>query len=265
MKISNATIDIAPRGSAALVDLAVLFYRRHFALLLSLTAIFGFPAVILAMSIHHLSGSVWLSLCTLLLLLPLLSGAIVLAASRIVFGDTLTVVEVLGVYRPLWARYLGRKLLENLVSLLLSPLLIGYVMHLGYAYTAPVGLLEQLRGRELRVRRRGLHRRSGASALGFDLMSMLVVLLLGIGAISLVELTLGSIFTVWQETGIRSVDVFDDPIRFGMWMAVCVMAYPIYVLGWFFRYLDARIRAEGWDLELDFRRAAERLSEGENG
>ncbi|MBN2525746.1 MAG: hypothetical protein JXR76_05070 [Deltaproteobacteria bacterium] len=263
MKISDASIDIRPRSSSEITDLAVLFYRKHFPLLFSLTAIYGFPAVILAMSVHYFVRSGWVTLGTLALLLPLLSGAVVLAASRIVFGSVLTVRDVLRLYRPVWARYFGRRFVENIVSLALTPVILGYVMHLNFSFTGPVGLLEQLRGKELRIRRKGLLRRGGGNALVFDFISVMLVALFTVGAISLVELMLGSVFTVWQETGIRTEDAMDDPFRFGIWMAVGVMAYPIYVLGWFFRYLDARIRAEGWDLELDFRRAATRLSKGD--
>ena len=264
MRISDATIDIRPRSAFELVDLAVLFYRRHFPLLFALTAIYGFPVVVVAVSVHHLSGSVWAAVFTLLMLLSLLSGAVVLSASRIVFGSVLKIRDVLRIYRPLWGRYFFRKLAENVIALVLSPAIVGYALHLGFSYTAPVGLLEQLRGRDLRTRRKGLLRRGGGSALVFDFVAILVLSLFAVGGISLLELMLGTVFTAWQETGIRTMDVFEDSIRLGIWMAAAVAVYPIYVLGWFFRYLDARIRAEGWDLELDFRRAAERLSEGES-
>lgn len=263
MKIADATIEIRPRASSELVDLAVLFYRTHFLLLFSLSGIFGFPAVVLSMSVHHLTQSAWAALFLLLMLLSLLSGAVVLTAGRIVFGSRLTVRDALTLYRPVWGKYFGRKLWENLLCLLFVPLILGYAWHLSFAYTAPIGVLEQLRGKDLRIRRKGLLRRGGGNSFLFDMLLAAVVAAFAAGGICLIELMVGTIFTVWQETGLRTTDVFDDPVRLGVWMVTVVSVYPIYCLGWFFRYLDARIRAEGWDLELDFRRAAERLKNGE--
>ncbi|MBN2343105.1 MAG: hypothetical protein JXX29_08115 [Deltaproteobacteria bacterium] len=262
MKIADATIEIRPRSASELVDTAVLFYRTHFPLLFSQTAVFGFPAVVVAMSIHYLTHSAFFAIAVLMVLLSLLTGAVVASAGRIVFGSRLTLRESLGVYRSVWGRYFGRKLWENIVCLLFLPVVIGYAWHLAFSYTAPVGILEQLRGRDLRIRRKGLLRRGGGNSFVFDFQLILVVTAFAAGAICLLELTLGNVFTLWQDTGLRSEEVLDDPMRLGIWMAAVVVVCPIYSLGWFFRYLDARIRAEGWDLELDFRRAAQRLEEG---
>jgi hypothetical protein len=41
--------------------------------------------------------------------------------------------------------------------------------------------------------------------------------------------------------------------------ATAWLVYPLARLAWFFCYLDARIRKEGWDVELAFRIEAGRL------
>jgi hypothetical protein len=38
------------------------------------------------------------------------------------------------------------------------------------------------------------------------------------------------------------------------------LVYPLARLAWFFCYLDARIRREGWDVEIAFRVEARRIA-----
>ena len=63
---------------------------------------------------------------------------------------------------------------------------------------------------------------------------------------------------------LASDDIFNlltyDPTVIGLIALTCWLVYPIARLAWFFCYLDARVRAEGWDVEIAFRLEAKRLS-----
>lgn len=51
-----------------------------------------------------------------------------------------------------------------------------------------------------------------------------------------------------------------DPKVVTVLMGVLWLVYPLARMAWFFCYLDQRIRNECWDVELDFRRDARRLT-----
>jgi hypothetical protein len=53
--------------------------------------------------------------------------------------------------------------------------------------------------------------------------------------------------------------MFFDPLVVSALSATAWLVYPLARLAWFFCYLDARIRKEGWDVELAFRIEAGRL------
>ncbi len=50
-----------------------------------------------------------------------------------------------------------------------------------------------------------------------------------------------------------------DPLAITMLSATVWLVYPLARLAWFFCYIDARIRKEGWDVELEFRVESHRL------
>ncbi len=53
--------------------------------------------------------------------------------------------------------------------------------------------------------------------------------------------------------------LFYDPLVVATLCGTLWLVYPIARLAWFFCYLDARIRKEGWDVELAFRIEGRRL------
>lgn len=265
MKVSQATIEIRPRTGAEIIDLGVLFYRRYFGLFSGLSILLGGPMAVIAFGVHHLSGLWWLALALYLPLLALPAGAIVLAASRIVFGTSMTIGSTLQLYRAMWPSFFFRRFFQNLLSVLLLPILVGYIMRLSALFQPPSVLLERLSGRELNVRVRGLGRRGGGNLFAFDCLLILTMAAFCAGIVVVLEIMLGDVFTVFGESGLRSAEVLDDPVRFAVWMVVGLVVFPVYALGWFFRYLDARIRGEGWDLELGFRNAAVRLDPNREG
>jgi len=259
MKIASATIEIRPRTITEMVDLATLFYRTHLRVIAGLLAVLGVPIVLLAAGLHWLTGQAWLAILLFWLMLPLPAGAVVLAASRIVFGTHLTVRRALKLYGPLWAGLFFRKLGQNLLTLLLMPVVAGFALRLRWAFTEMIVLLERLSGRPLALRRVGLNRRGGASSFGMDLVTGMICATLVLGMAIVLELICSDFLSLWPGSGLFSLDVFDDPVRLGLWLLAALVVSPIAHLSWFFFYINARIRGEGWDLELGLKAAAARL------
>lgn len=260
MKVENATIEIRPRGVTELADLAFLFYRARLPVMSGLLAILGVPLIGVAMGIHYLTGQAWLAVLFFWLTLHLPTGAVVLAASRYVFGTPLSLWDGLGIYRPLWAGLFFRVLGQKIVMLLLSPIVVGYVLKLKWVFTPMVVLLERLSGKSLSIRRKGLYRRGGASGFGLDILLKVLGAFLVCGIVLVLELFFTEVLTLFDGEGLFSWSVADDPVRLGIWMLCVLMVSPLSSLSWFFLYLNARIRGEGWDLELGLRSAAARVT-----
>ena len=51
-----------------------------------------------------------------------------------------------------------------------------------------------------------------------------------------------------------------DPLLVVALASTWWLVYPLARLAWFFCYLDARIRKEGWDVEIAFRVEARRIA-----
>jgi hypothetical protein len=123
-----------------------------------------------------------------------------------------------------------------------------------------VSLLEGLRGRDLRERRRVLHGGDGTGA-WLTLVCVHLEMILGLGAV----LTL---FFLVPE-GLPRIDLEDALLAPGSWaywtscllslLAMSIMA-PFYLAGGFALYLTRRTQLEAWDLELVFRRARTQAS-----
>jgi len=179
-----------------------------------------------------------------------------------VFGESVSARDVLHLFGAKWRAFVARRLWQIALATATGPLVLGYLLHLSWAFQPMIVLLEQLKGRELRLRGQSLARRGGGNPFGFDVLLLCVTAAMACGIFSLVELMAADVFFVF-ESGPGTGEMWNDPVRVGLAFAIVLLVSPVYRLGWFFRYLDARIRAEGWDLELAFRAAAQRQETGD--
>jgi Zn-dependent protease with chaperone function len=141
-----------------------------------------------------------------------------------------------------------------------------------YGFLSEVTLLEQLKG--LRVGRRveEILRNHFIEACGryatiahFAMaLSVMLFLLLDLGSQFLFGFPIFVGKLSWAfafEDGANLL--MYDPLLVATLSATWWIVYPIARLSWFFCYLDARIRKEGWDLEIAFRVEARRLPQME--
>jgi hypothetical protein len=263
MLVDDATIEIRTRRTTEIVDLAFVFYRTHLRVLGGVTLALGVPLVAAAAALHSATGRWWAAALFFWLTLPLPSGAVTLAASRIVFGTRLTVGRALALYGPLWAGLFFRRLLQQILTLLLLPFVVGYTLRLKWGFTPMIVLLERLSGRALATRRVGLRRRGGSSGFGLEIALAIFLIAALLGLAITFELVAVDFLSILPDGALFTTRVLDEPLRFALWLLAALVASPLGTLSWFFLYLNARIRGEGWDIELGLKGIAARLAAGD--
>lgn len=258
MKLENAAIAIRPRSLFDIIDLAIRFYRDHLGALAGCAVIFSIPAFVGGFGVFWLTRSAMWGALVMFALMPLASHAVLLVASRLVFGETIGLRQSLHLYRPLWLGMFARRLAQRALWLPLLPLLVGEAVRLGYAFDPMIILLERLTGFPGGLRRKAMNRASGFRAGPFDVAVVAVALVLVIALAFAVDLVGSDIVDIWETGGMFS-DVSLSGVKVAFWQCLVIVVSPVVDLAWFFFYLDVRIRIEGWDLELGFKALAKRL------
>jgi len=272
MNLEGVSLAIEPRSVGASIDLATLFYRTHTWKFLGLSLVFGGPATLLGYWLTSAGGMGWFWTGLIFFFAsPFLGATVVAGAGHRVFGDPFTVARALQVT----ARHAG----SLLYLLLLSRLVIGMLavfcwglpllpLAARYGFLSEVVLLEQLRGRRVNRRIGELMRHTFWEAMGRCMAIFFFALAIFLSVFTLVDIGSGFFFGFPILLGkLSSHFFFDDlvglafldPLVVATASGTAWLAYPLARLAWFFCYLDARIRKEGWDVELAFRVEAERL------
>jgi hypothetical protein len=257
MRLDRAVIDIRPRRIFEILDLALRFYRIHVVELLKTAVMFSLPAFASGLVLYHLSGAFLLGLLGLWLVLPLSSHAVLLAASRLVFGAEVSLASTASLYRPYWLGLFFRRLFQRLHWVPLLPLVAGAIIRLSFVFSPMIVLLERLVGLPGALRRKSLGRDGGARAFGFDLAVIFVTLTIALALSFAVDLVASDIVDIWEFGGMFE-DISSSSTKVALWFGILVIVSPFVDLAWFFFYLDTRIRKEGWDLELGFKAMAKR-------
>lgn len=263
MLVDDATFEIRTRRTTEVVDLAFVFYRTHLRVIGGVTLALGVPLIAAGAALHWATGWWWAAALFFWLTLPLPGGAVTLAASRIVFGTRLTVRRALALYGPLWAGLFFRRLGQSILTLALLPIVVGYSLRLRWGFTPMIVLLERLSGRALATRRAGLRRRGGTSGFGMEIALAIFMIAALLGVAITFELVVVDFFAILPDGALFAAEVFDEPLRLALWLLAALVISPLATLSWFFLYLNARIRGEGWDIELGLKGIAARLTAGD--
>ena len=271
MRLEDATLALEPRSVGAAIDLALLFYRRHAAKLLALSVIFGGPPVALA-GFRATRGDGWLWAALLFFFgSAFLGAAVVAGAGHHVFGEEFTLRNTL--------RQLRRNFLALLLWIPLGRIVLGVlsIMCWGllwvpvgarYGFLSEVLVLEQLRGVRIGKRLEEILKSTHVEACGRYLAIATFALL--VSTVLFLFLDLGSqalfgvpILLAKVSWAVAYEDVMNllsyDPLLVVALASTWWLVYPLARLAWFFCYLDARIRREGWDVEIAFRVEARRI------
>ncbi|RLJ16820.1 hypothetical protein DJ031_15210 [bacterium endosymbiont of Escarpia laminata] len=244
MDLSRITINLRPRTPWEGADLGFALARSEFLRLWLLWLASALPfylvvALLLASEPMLIALLAWW-------FKPLYEPPLLFWLSRRVFGERLGFSEM----RQHWWRIVRPQLFANLTWRRFST---------ARSFNMPVALLEGLKGSERRTRitvlGRGQHVTGWLTFFGINFeilleLSFLVLLLLLIPT-ELNWLQMNSL--IMSESG---VEVWLQHI--GNLLAMSLIA-PFYVAGGFGIYLTRRSDLEGWDIELGFKRLAERV------
>lgn len=268
MNLANVTIPIEPRTVGGCLDLAVQFCRVHFGQVMALLLIVAAPALvltwILADQTQH--GLFW-GFIIYFFAAPIAGGLIVAGAGHRVFGETFTVRRALDNFRPhalaLSTSLIGSRIFTALASL---GLVTAWLVAVRGGFLPEIYLLERLRGRRRRQRVEELTRSTQTSPVMRFVAIQAFTLGLFLSFFTLIDLAFNYLIGVpiWTGHGYGAWAMIErlwyDPRVVTVMLGVVWMVYPLGRMAWFFCYLDQRIRNECWDVELDFRRDARRLT-----
>ena len=251
MQINRIAIEVRPRNSWEAMDLGMRMalswwkpvYGAWLAAYLPVIAVITFICAQLNQPIVALVLVWWLK--------PLLERIPLFVLSRAVFGETPRIVDALRAIpsllriAPLWRLLLTRFSLSRSCCL-------------------PVIMLEGLPRKERRARFRVLLKGMANSAVWLTIVCLHLEVIVALGVSGLMDLFVPR--TMDTQLDITELFAVGLPDWY-LWMlyGVTVFSYlvigPLYVASGFSLYLNRRTLLEGWDIELGFRRIAERLSQ----
>ena len=250
MRLEQISVALRPRSAWEAMDLGTALVRRHAGAIWRPWFLLSLPLLLATNVLAWGLDRIWLAPLLMWWLKPLFDRIPLYVLSRAVFG------EAPGTRQTLTARELW-----TLRSLL--PWLSLRRLHPARALLLPVDLLEGLRGARRSARCAVLQRAISAQAFGLSLACLSFEFVVLVSA-----WTLALLFVPVEFLGPAAQQVWrtfmDDPpmwahllVNLGLWLATSLIE-PFYVGAGFALYLNRRTQLEAWDVELGFRRLAER-------
>lgn len=250
MRLTEVQLVIRPRSAYEAIDLGVLLARRHARLLMSSWALLTVPIFILLSLIFWNHPAI--AMLVFWWLKPLYERLPLAILSRALFAEHITLRQAL----RSWPALARPQLLASLTWRRFSPT---------RSFTLPVQQLELLQGPARTQRLIDLHQQGNRAASWLTLLGMHIELALYLGLISLIYLMIPQQLSL--DIDWLKIISPEDQVLIGLahlsnllYALVLVFWEPIYVACGFTLYLNRRTVLEAWDIELDFRRLAERLA-----
>lgn len=250
MRLEDLTITLRPRQPWEAVDLGCTLVRRDYGRILLLWLItvlplwVGLAALLWEYPLWY-AGLVWW-------LKPLYDRLPLYHLSRAAFGARPTLQESLRAWPGLWSRFLFSALILRRLSFIRS-------------FALPVWMLEGQRGSAVRKRVTALATDGGSSGATLTWVFVKLELAVATGILFLVSTLSPTAELPDFEKLFMNPESFMSSSQARLWglnliyLLAMTMMEPFYVGGGFGLYLNSRIKIEGWDIELTFRRLATRL------
>jgi hypothetical protein len=252
MRLEHLSVVLRPRTSWEAMDLGLALVRAHAAAIWKPWLAMTVPAFVVVNAIAWVTGPVWLAAVAMWWLKPLFDRVPLYVLSRAVFGVVPGAVQTLR-SPQVWAQ---GQLVAWLTWRRLDP---------GRALKLPVDLLEGPRGRVRGERIRVLQQAVLSPAWALAVVGLHLELALFLALAALGSLLWAPTASMLPDTLREVADVFfaaPPPwaqvcVNAAVWAAISVFE-PFYVGAGFGLYLSRRTQLEAWDVELAFRRLAER-------
>ncbi len=247
MQLDNITIAVRPRSNGEAMDLGLRLVQTHSRALYGPWLMILLPLFIV-LNIF-LSEHLWVAVAIVWWLKPLYDRILLYVLSRALFGQTPTVRETINNLRGI----LSNGLIAQLTYLRLSP---------RRSFLLPVWQLEDLRGAARRERVRVLTGSASAQAVWLTIVCVHIETSITLGLYGLIYMFLP------QDTEISALAPFfsDAPpywievVSNCLYLLAIAIVEPFYVAAGFMLYIQRRTQLEAWDIEIRFRRLAQRLS-----
>jgi hypothetical protein len=246
IRLENLQIIARPRQHWQALDLGVLIARRWYGLLLASWLSLAAPLFVVLWVL--IPDRPILAIFIVWWFKPIYERIPLLILSTAIFGATPTLKEAL----RNWRAAIGPGIGHALTYRRLSP---------ARSFEAPVWVLEGLSGPARQKRFAILQARAGSGAMWLTVLGVHVEAFLVLGLITGVYLFIPSSVEIdwWALLVSGSQGEQDWLVNLLYFMAMAAVA-PVYVGAGFALYLNRRIELEAWDIELGFRRLAQRAS-----
>ena len=247
MQLDDMTIQVRPRSHREAMDLGLRLVQSYWRAIYRPLLLVVLPIFVIINLL--LSEHMWLAGLIIWWLKPLYDRIVLFVLSHAVFGQTPDSRETLR-HLP---RLLKTGLFINLTLFRFAP---------GRSFTLPVWQLEGLRGKARRERLRILQARASGHAYWLIFMCINIEMILLFSLYGLIYMFLP------QDSGFEVLAPFfsDTPPYWAelasnaLYLLAVLIVEPFYVAAGFMLYLNRRTELEAWDVELGFRRMAERLT-----
>ena len=249
MQIEHIAMAVRPRNPWEAMDLGFRMVRVWWKPVYGAWLAAYLPVIAVITLLGAESHHPWIAILLVWWVKPLLERVPLYVLSRAVFGATPSVAQTLRALpsllktAPLWRLLLTRA----------SPT---------RSFCLPVVVLEGLTGRARRARFKVLLKGAYSAATWLTIVCATLEMVLASGSYSLMELLLPRTVELRVTPQELFTSGFPDWYAW-MFYGASVFAYlvigPLYAAGGFSLYLNRRTLLEGWDIELGFRRMAERL------
>lgn len=246
MQLDNITIAVRPRSNGEAMDLGLRLVQTHGRALYGPWLMVLLPLFIVLNV--FLSEHLWLAATIIWWLKPLYDRILLHVLSRALFGHAPTMRETLNSLRDI----LSNGLIAQLTYLRLSP---------RRSFFLPLWQLEGLRGAARRERARVLTGSASTQALWLTIVCVHIETSIVFGLYGLIYMFLP------QDTELSALAPFFSSAP-PYWIELtsnCLYLFaiaaiePFYVAAGFMLYIQRRTQLEAWDIEIRFRRLAQRL------
>ncbi len=247
MQLDKIIIRLRQRSAWEAMDLGVMLMRRLWPVLL-LPWLIMMSFVLVFVLFTEINGFVYIGSFIMWLSKPIYESMILYVLSRGVFGDyqsTSSVYSSMG-------KWIKTGLLTTVFFWRFSP---------SRSFNMAVHQLEGLSGNKRKQRLRILHNVKGSHS---SWLTVIGVFFEYIFTLTLYVL----VFYIAPDTSVEYInDLVDNPEDPLVWIVMGSIIYaitlfvlePFYVASGFVLYLNRRTQLEGWDIELDFKKIAQRI------
>ena len=248
MQLDKIIIDLRTRNPWEAMDLGIKLIRALGARLFVPWILLMIPVLIVTL-IMQLNGLAGIGVLLLWLFKPVYDSLVLHILSRGIFSDYLSAGDV---FRS-WKQWLPTGLKTSLYPWRFS---------LSRSFNLAVHQLEGLKGKERKQRLGVLHRKYHGHANGLTIIclhfeALVNVSLYGFLYVLVPEEFSGNMLDIFSGLDSNTAGIVMNTVFY--WMAVTILE-PFYVASGFMLYLNRRTQLEGWDIELSFRKMAERAS-----